>query len=497
MKANVTELFNNARELLDHGETKRAIKLARYAAIKTQNPSIRTINLSGILIDAGSDLKNTKLICEGIRLLELQKNYVKKEHLFPLHYNLGTGYLAIGQKERGYGPGTRPSLSESVNHFDECLRYQKNHDAKVNLSSALMEQGRYIEALDELEEVISENPKHHVALSNRGSTLMKIHDWMWPHTDLRKAALIDYDKAAKLSKDEPIFYKRYLSTLDQLQREVNRPVLQRKAPSKIDKWIWQSKLAMNPCPLCRIETPSAFDTYTLATRLKGGRRRPSATELIALVNTLHQSFGTSRWCLMKGIGITPIKEREQIVILLGSPSARHDLKIGLIMTALSGFYGILSQIAFGLNLYFYLKHNTKKVKFDTIWSSLGNCKGIPQIRSDIHSGLKRLATPPLSALYRLALSMQHGSGRYSELRSLRNSLEHHIVVATTEEIKSTYYESIEIDDLVQKTIKMGRIAKAAIWYFGATVWRGEHERLKRSIRKGVKIKKGETPITRI
>ncbi len=493
MKANVTELFNNARKLLDNGETKKSIKLARYAATKTQNPLIRTINLSGILIDAGSDLKNTNLIWEGVRLLESQKDYVKKQHLYSLHYNLGTGYLAIGQKERGYGPGTKPSLSKAVNHFDECLRYQKNYDAQVNLSIALMEQGRYIEALDELREVIPENPKHHKALATRGLTLMKINSWMWKHKCLPQKAFLDYKKAVEIAKDEPIYLKSYKATLQQFKKEVNHPKLHPKKSNKVVNWIWKNKLALNPCPLCAIETPYAFDVYTLPSILKGSKRRPSLEEVIEIINSLHRSFSTARWCLMEGIGIVPIKLKKQITIWRVSPFSTHNIEIGLIMTAFSGFYSILSQISFAINSYFHLKHNEKKVKFNTIWGRPRKYKDIPKNRSELHPALKRTATPALSALYRLALSMEYGLGRYSDLRLLRNSLEHHVVVATYDCQHSSYFKSVDQDDLIQKTIKMGRIAKAAIWYFGATAWRGEYERLKRSIRKDVKIKKGDSP----
>ncbi|GAG28942.1 unnamed protein product, partial [marine sediment metagenome] len=98
-----------------------------------------------MLIDAGSDLSDLKLIREGIKLLKLDSGLIEENYPINFHYNLGTGYLALGKKERGKGPGTRPSLSEAVKHFDASLSAKQHPDTQTNLASALIAQGRWIE----------------------------------------------------------------------------------------------------------------------------------------------------------------------------------------------------------------------------------------------------------------------------------------------------------------------------------------------------------------
>lgn len=485
MTSDINLLFQLSQDLISRGKNIEALKTARLAALKSRGNIRSKISLSGILIDAGSALNSIKHVKEGVNLLESIKPFIKRTQHFAYHYNIGTGYLTLGQKERGFGVGTKPSLSKAIDHFDESLRYNNNYDARVNLAIALIDQGRSIEALDELEEVISQNPNHHVAIANRAKALVKINNWIFPHNDLEIQALIDYKKAALLAKDDISYLNQYIRIMKDFEKDIKIPKIIYKNPNQIEKLIWENRLSLNPCPLCNIESPKSFDVYTLHGRLSGPNRRPSSEEVDQIVNSLHRNYSSARYCLLQAINAAPFQGKNQI-ILMPTPSFSNDsIENGLIIMSFLGFYSILSQISYAMNSYFHLNHNELRVKFNTIWGKPNyKKKSIPLIRSEIHPSLKRIITPSLSALYRLALSLEIGLGRYSDLRILRNNLEHHVVILSKTKRNSRFFKDIDKDELLQKTIKIAIISKAALWYFCSSIWKAEYERLKKISKKG-------------
>jgi len=103
----------------------------------------------------------------------------------------------------------------------------------------------------------------------------------------------------------------------------------------------------------------------------------------------------------------------------------------------------------------------------------------------MHPRLVRPASAELGALFNLAKSFEFGAGRYSGLRKLRNSIAHHIVVATDRGgMTSRYFVTAEVDSLRKSAYDLGRLAKAAIWYLGATVHRAERARARRAAQRG-------------
>lgn len=485
-------LMQEAAESLRQGHSRQAVRQARKAAQRIGNPFLRAFNLAAVLIDAGAELKSSKLVREGIQRLKSVEGQVPPGLLAAFHYNFGNAYAVLGQRERGLGVGTRPSLSSAVSHLDEALSLNTTPDARANLAGVLMAQGRWVEALDEFEAVLTESPEHHSALARRGSALIGIHNWTPDHKGLLAAALADHERALELAKDEPVFACGYRAVVANLRRHVKLHSAAVRPPTSDQKWIWENRLALNPCPICRVESPDAFDIYPLAARLIGGNRRPRTDETIDLVNSICRSFATARWILYKAMGDDPPRETRHVVTLGGTVEARHDLRIGLVMTAASGFHSVLSQIAFALNSYFHLGHCVRAVTLDTVWSVPGKkSRSVPTDRTSIHPKLTRMATPALSALHRLALSFEHGLGRYSDLRDLRNHLEHHVVVPVLKFNETRAYVALDPKRLEVQALKMGQIAKAAVWYFGAAVLRGEQERLKRALRRGHPVARAE------
>ena len=489
----VTETVNilmaTGVEQLRCGRPAEAVRTARKVARRIRDPVLRAINVGGFLIDAGADLKKVRLVKEAVDELERVSAQVTEPNRWAYHFNLGNGYSALGHRQKGRGPSTKPALVKAISHLDEALKRNPAPDVRANLGGALLAQGRWIEAFDESDAILQEFPTHHKALANRASSLCGIYHWVEGHTAILAAALSDIEHAVKLSQNEPVFQSSYKKTLADIRKHVSSLSVSPQTSLRRDvRWIWESRLALNPCPLCRQESPEAFDLFPLAARLEGVHRKPEVDVVLDLVNSLCRNYATARWVLYKAVADPPL-ESDHVITIGGNPSARHELPVGLLMSAALGFYALLGQIAFALNSYYRLGHDARDVTFENVWGRPGS-RGLPKDRTILHPALQRRSVPALAALYWLAQSFTHGLGRYADLRKCRNSLEHHVVCAFDAPVESPYYVAFDRRRLEESTLLLGQIARAAIWYFGGAILYGEQERAERLIRRGRKVTKG-------
>jgi len=101
----------------------------------------------------------------------------------------------------------------------------------------------------------------------------------------------------------------------------------------------------------------------------------------------------------------------------------------------------------------------------------------------------------MSALYNLASSFDLAGGRYRALRELRNDLEHHVVVVRNGTAPAAGGLKVILEaDLRRDALHLGKLAKAALLYFGGSVWRAEFQRAKRGEQRGRRIVPGHSPV---
>ena len=480
--------YSFALAFLNRGQYRDAIRLAR--ALLSHDPIKwrSALNSGGILIDVGCETKRSRLVREGLDLLDREATKTPSDHRAALLYNKANAYLALGQRERGWGPCTRPSLTRAITLFDESLELEENPEVRINLANALSGQGRVIEALDEYTRVLSENDLCHQAHANRATILERIYLWVQPHQGLLEVALQDSRRACSIVQNDPSYQRRNEGLVERLSRRVGVPTrsLRRRRPTRVARWIWENSLNLNLCPHCRLETPRAFDTYALPAHLKASRRRPRPDELVDMVNALHRSFACARWILLQGAGVLRAVPDDHVVILENQGS-QHDLKTGLLLDAASSFYGVINQVAYCVNSYYHLGHNPIGVDIFRVWSRRSQTRRFTERRSDLHPRLRRYPSRGLSALYCLARSFRHQTGRYEALRRLRNYVEHRLVVVREGDRTSRYFETVPGNQLLPQALRLGRIARAAILYLGAALWVEEHRRLKNAVRDGAVV----------
>ncbi len=485
--------FAEAYELVNQGKPRLAVRVARRVAQQMKPSWQMHVTLGGILIDAGAHADEVRWIKEGVELIRGCLVSVPPAHQAAAHYNLGTGFLSLGQRQRGASPGTRPALAEAVSHLNASLQYQPNPEVRTNLASVLAAQGRWVEACDEYTEIITAYPTRHEAVAGRGRTLVKIHDWIQPHKHLLYQALLDFRSAEELAAGVPLYAENYRQMIHYLEERLEgasapeEDASHARPRTPFEGWVWSERLGLNMCPGCERSSPDAFDTATIGGVLAGKGRSPSAIDVLESMNVLHRTYATARWCLAQGVGVAEVAVPDQVAVMRARRGVRHDLRTGLTIAGLRGFYCVFDQVAYALNGYFHLGHPGRHVTFRTVWNPVGKKnkkKQMPEHRSAVHPHLQRLALPPVAALFRLAQSLETGCGMYKILRDMRNKLEHHVVVVTGSDKDSQYYHTISPDGVTAAALRTGRLARAAILCLGSCLWRAEYLRVRCAQRKG-------------
>ena len=103
------DAYSACAELVVMGRWRKAARLARALMRKDPVTWRSAINAGGQLIEAAQGIGRRALILEAVQLIESALPDVRESYRPLALYNLANGYLALGQRERGKGPATRPS----------------------------------------------------------------------------------------------------------------------------------------------------------------------------------------------------------------------------------------------------------------------------------------------------------------------------------------------------------------------------------------------------
>lgn len=494
--------FEKAHRLVMQGEYSAALEDARRVHQRFSGPSA-DFALAGILVDVANFTRNLKLAREGRTLMERLPQKFIDAYPADYHYNLGNALSSIGHHERSRGAARRPAIAEAVSHYDQALQLSDRPNTRANLANALLAQGRYIEALDELDSLLASEPHHYNALGYRGASFLGIDIWLnRTHAGIRQAALHSYRKAVEFAKGDPVVAQHFADYVRQLESRVSPlPDLEQKPMRSDAKLFWSRRLALNPCPICMLNSPDAFDLFPLPGVLKAPRRRPPTKDLFVVLNAIIGTFGTARWQLWSAESSESSLPPDHIIQHAGSGGVLIDLKIGLKMSAFAGFYRVLGQIASALNNCLALKHLPEQVTFNNVWGK-PRARGFPKTTEELNPGVRRRNNDPLSALYYLAASLELGLGRYQHLRNLRNQIEHRIAAPFVSlqqgrPRKHPYYDPFVVSGLSRDVYVVGRLARAAIWYLCASFSVEERRRVRFAQRAGHMIGGGAgTPVAR-
>jgi hypothetical protein len=486
-------LFQQAHALLDAHRFGDGRRKARKAADQMKGHWEGPFDLGRFLVDAGERAVRPVWISEGIRLIESVRAEVPTELLADFSFNLGNAHLSLSCLRRGWSLSAR-NAEASAQAVSELARTVElapdSQEARINLVSALMRQGRTIESVDLLTTLLERTPQHPMAFYKRAAAIKDAHHWLHLAPGVLKAGLHDAERALATSAPEHIARCEELvvsikKSLGDGSAHPTTPV----TPTKEEAWIWKAGLALNPCPSCRETAPHAFDKHVLQRLLESHDRRPSSQEVAEIVNAWHRTFSTARWTAMSALEPEHALPRGHVMSLRRSqPDA---LKVGLLLQAAVGFHSVFDQVAFGLNSCLHLGHEPARADLNNIWYPPGKRQTQPSAQkpTGLQPAIARTLTSPLLALYWLSRSLKDGDGLYRRLREFRNQAEHRVIV-TGDAPASRYYGVLEQKRLEEDVLSLGRLAKAAMWYGGATISNYETKRARQAHKKGKPVVSG-------
>lgn len=372
----------------------------------------------------------------------------------------------------------------------------------VNLGNALAAAGRYVEAIEMRDRVLSKiEPKHSMAHGNNGQTLklyaQHIHDA--GHQRILAIRARDHLRMAIAYPDYlyPAAHRHFELELQGLEKLLGPkangpPPPTKKQPAKRTEeeeyryWAARERLFLNPLNDVYLDERAAYDPLHLPNMIVDDE---IGTGYQGLFNQMKEEFVTARLLLFEGLQDGDVHFADKGVTLINTLDyPKYTVRVEKVKIAFRLAYSLLDKIAFFLNRYFALGVPDKHVAFRTIWFSDRQGK---KLRPEFAT--KR--NLPLRGLYWMSKDLYdtHIKGSTEpdarELAELRNHIEHKYLKVHEWEWTPIPYgptgkgpfedwiaHHISDRELENRTLRMLKKARAAMTYLIMSIIVEEHER---------------------
>jgi tetratricopeptide (TPR) repeat protein len=467
------------------------------------------------LTDISFDLHKSEGCRQAIKLLdELQKRPLLVHQYAASHYYAANAWANLRQIER---KGTDTSWDWEQDELDKefiHLRKAVQADSEqqliaegackifTNLGNVLDHVGRFVEAIEYWERALLRMPTFAMARGNRGFCLTlyarQIYDqghqivfFKHAHGELKKALEGELHPGAKTQ-----FEKFKIKIESMLPGELlNQDELLRVYPlgltqheSDYRQWCLEHKLFLNPLNDLGLYSIAAQDVLSTPSIVVGVGDGPYYQ---GYYNQMKQEFVSARFLYYDGINADESHFSDKDVLLLNTldyPS--YSLAIEKVKAAYRIAYSLFDKIAYFLNHYLRLSIPERSVTFRTFWyESQSKKKGL---RTLFH----RYPNWPLRGLYWLSKDLYEDKPGFKdaiepearELAELRNHLEHKYLKLHDDlwsgpndglpdsGLKDTLAFSVYRKDFEARTLKLLKMARAALIYLSLSVHADEQMR---------------------
>lgn len=453
--------------------------------------------IGAIRIDAGGRLHDQSEVLKGIELYERytakhEGKDIKEAATSSYLYNLANGYTALVEAKRD--EAKRISGDDTYHYFkpteyEDAKKYYRQAlgldpqdpslttQLNVNLANCLDELGRGLDALEYYEEALSITPDFGMALGNKGHCL-----WHYAEISGRKK-IITYSEAHHLL-DEAL--KCDLSVRDRKDFAWYKNNIERKLGPKLMQppfaagfvnpgmtqverdWIQfglDHRLYLNACNYCPGRCNAAIeDSFTLET-MAPNIDDESLLKYQDWFNQIRYAYATARYLLF--IAITdPYDDDSFLDRVLKADTFPHrvcDLQTELLKVCFKSFYSILDQLAFILNEYLGLGEEPVDISFNKIWY-VNN-----QVGQEVRPAFINTYSKALNGLFNLNLDLAKDGG-YIHLREMRNCIVHRFLTVADCWPEATA-ESLDEEELWDRTFELARITRNAIAYLMFFLWK--------------------------
>lgn len=454
-------------------------------------------------IESGLHLRDEKMVKDAVATVErLLPHLSWKPEIAEVYSKLGNAHLDWFQFiEYSSDMKTIPlsqNLQKAKTYFRQALSIVKDQNPYlekqiwVNFGNCLDFFGRGIEALYAYDEALFLDPKFAMAIGNKAITSRHFARISGSYTaaiyiDAYQAiqSVIDDEelvaiggKAAKQHFEEVLKnIEAAMTDKKVLENRVPHPHYDAARYSDFEKFYLgfciQHKLFLNfhihddTCeaalhdPIFISITTPIDDTTTFF-------------RLSRYINQIKEDYAVARLLLvqsqLRSNDFDSISKRTTFVNPLDY--SQSSIYNGLLKSAFKEAFNILDKIAVFLNRYYNLGLNENSIYFESIW-----VKDKKKDRT-IREALLNTKNMSLYALYDIYQDFQ--SGYYQRLKEIRHALTHRQLTIFEMDIASTQSDSdllsINADEMVDQTIQLMRLVKAAIIYLINTVTIEEEEK---------------------
>lgn len=377
----------------------------------------------------------------------------------------------------------------------------------TNLGNQLNTAGRFVEALDYWTRALELMPQFWMAQGNRGLALLTYGGALYDpghqglflvsaHDDLTEA-LPYADRYPQVGPREArdAFARRLAEVhayedVEAIRQSVDRddhPLGERAEEQSYRRWCLRHRLFLNPLNDLGPHAIAGHDVFTLPTFTLPLGEPPV---LAGFFNQMKQEYASARWLYYEATHSGESHFSDRGVLLYNTLDyPAYGLAVEKLKFAYRAAYSIFDKIAFFLNAYMQLGIKPKSVSFSRIWR---NSPGAP-IRSEFVTA----ENLPFRGLYWLSLDLFDGEFKdvtdpeARALKELRDHLEHkylkvHEMLLTPEPehreamklFTDTLAHSISRHDFEVKTLRLIKLARAALIYLSLGMHREEQRRAK-------------------
>lgn len=464
------------------------------------------LDLVGSLIDMAADSARPDSTDRAFEFLDqLAARPLRPDSQATLHY-----FRANAWHNRAAEQGTlqtwaweQPALQEEILELRRAVRHAgfgdlpriRQWQIRTNLGSKLSIVGRTIEAIEQWDGVLAEEPRFGKAAGNRGQAFLNyargIEDTghvgallTEAHASLSRAIAPGTMHEADMERVVALYQSGIADIESYLAVEEARAVISREfplgaSPEEVDyrQWCLRERLFLNPLNDMGALSIAARDILLLPGVSESS---PSALPppVFGFFNQMKQEFVSARYTLYAGQNATEPHYSDKDVKLINTLDyPAYGLAAERVRMAFRAAYSIMDKVAFFLNAYTFGHSDLHRVSFRSVWyDGLDRKKGL----------IARLGQHPNHAMRGLFwLSKDFYEEEFKKVMDpdaeqmafLRNQLEHrylqlHDMGAGQDESGSAQPDlrfSLARHDFNARTLRLFRYARAALIYLCMSV----------------------------
>ena len=474
----------------------------------------------GHLIDTAQDEKSSAATTRAFALLELlEQRELTEEQTSLLHYfraNAWENRIHEHGKQQSW-EWEQPDLQNQILELRRAIRHDgfseldkiRRCQILTNLANKLSSVGRIIEAIELWDRAIDLEPRFAMALGNRANGLQSYSECLYDpgHYSVfqlaafdgfkeaaSKTAFFESDGGAALRKrfserkktiNEKFDIEGIRDDLNKTQHSLGRS----KAERSYRKWVLENRLFVNPLNDLGALNIASHDVLTLPPITLSLDKHTSALPppIIGFFNQIKQEFVSARYFFFEGVQSDKAHFSDKGVLLyntLDYPS--HTLAVEKMRAAYRLAYSLFDKIAYFLNHYLEAGWPDEKVNFRNLWHEQKGKDPKP-----IRKIFVNRENWPLRGLYWLSKDLfepdfkQTTEPDAEALADIRNFLEHKylqlheswgLVAVDEDQLKTGPGYHLSRDEFEAKTLRILKLARAALIYLSFAVHREEYVR---------------------